>query len=566
MIPVRGDDSAIGKEEPSRFARSTRGRIRLGLADLVAVLAIGVFVFLATRDIRLPGLYDDECIQITPAMKFLHPDLPDDLAVRRPCVLNIGGHPLAMMTMDYIGAVKTVALIPVIALFGTGPAVLRTFTVLVAALSLWLIYLFGRRLLSPWAGALGLVLVCCDSSMIFFSRTDWGPTVFMMLFKAMALWALLTWWRDGKRRYLVIGALAMGLGVYDKANFLWVVGAIALGMAVVGTGSLWKRYCGLGRTRLIRDFALGASVFLIGCLPLVIYNLHWPMPTLAAMNPDRAHGVLGRLANRLATTTQLLEGRWHGYAISIPRVFSPIPLMVGMAAAVVVVAYLLPKWRGRWRGAMFVLICATGVLLAASATSGGHGRHHLIMAFPLPHLLLAAVIVSLARVFAGRQRIVGVVVTLTLLAWPVWTQAAYYAKTMQELRRTGGTESWSSRIYDLPALAETTAPGALVYCLDWGTYHNLLVASGGRTPCVNVWVMVANSPESAAKRLEDAVAKGPVLLVRHVYPPTSRWTPGVEECLATLKADGFAPEEVSILNDGIGQKTLILMRLSSPVR
>src|ERR1051326_4169824 len=128
------------------------------------------------------------------------------------------------MALGYIGAVKTIAFIPVAALFGITPESVRVFTITIAALSLVFTYLFARRLFrSAWVAATGTVLLATDPSFVFYSRVDFGPSVFMFLFKALGLWLLLDWWRTGRGRSLLLGAFVFGLGVYDKANFLWVV-------------------------------------------------------------------------------------------------------------------------------------------------------------------------------------------------------------------------------------------------------------------------------------------------------------------------------------------------------
>src|SRR5207244_1498251 len=105
--------------------------------------------------------------------------------------VSIAGHPLPLMAHSYIGAVKTVAFVPVAAGFGITPASVRLFTVSVAALSLVFTYLFASRLFrSSAVAAVAVVLLACDPSFLIYSRVDFGPSVFMFLFKAIGLWQL----------------------------------------------------------------------------------------------------------------------------------------------------------------------------------------------------------------------------------------------------------------------------------------------------------------------------------------------------------------------------------------
>ncbi|TML12880.1 MAG: hypothetical protein E6G33_12840, partial [Actinobacteria bacterium] len=86
------------------------------------------------------------------------------------------------MAHSYIGAVKTVAFVPVAAAFGISPASVRVFTIGVAALSLVFTYLFAWRLFRrATIAAVGIVLLATDPSFVFYSRVDFGPSVFMFL-------------------------------------------------------------------------------------------------------------------------------------------------------------------------------------------------------------------------------------------------------------------------------------------------------------------------------------------------------------------------------------------------
>ena len=230
-----------------------RAALRWKLSLLGAVI---VFALLAASNIDLPGIYYDELIQVTPALRFVKGSMPSQAFGLGQTEIGIHGHRIPLMTMGYIGAVKTIAFVPLAATLNLGPKSVRYFTILIGALALVATSAFARRLLGPAAAVLGIILMAIDPSYLIYSRTDCGPTVFMMALKGLALWQLIVWWQERSSWSLYLAAFAMGLGVYDKTNFLWIVIALA-GAAILIVPKFLDR---LSR----REAMLAGCLFLIG--------------------------------------------------------------------------------------------------------------------------------------------------------------------------------------------------------------------------------------------------------------------------------------------------------------
>ena len=123
----------------------------------LGVAAVAAFVVLASWDLRVPGLYYDESFQLTTALAFVKGGLHGQVAWVPKSELHLFGHPLPLMAHSYIGAVKTIAFVPVAAVFGLSAISVRVFTITVAGLSLVFTFLFARRLLrSTWAAAIAM--------------------------------------------------------------------------------------------------------------------------------------------------------------------------------------------------------------------------------------------------------------------------------------------------------------------------------------------------------------------------------------------------------------------------
>jgi len=472
-----------------------RRRVRADRAAAAFALAgIAAFCALASVDISLPGLYYDELFQLTTALAFVKGGLGSTVAWVPGTEISIAGHPLPLMAHSYIGAVKTIAFVPVAAAFGISATSVRVFTITVAALSLVFTYLFARRLFrDAWVAAVGTVLVATDPSFVFYSRVDFGPSVFMFLFKALGLWLLIDWWRTDRRRSRLLGAFVFGLGVYDKANFLWIVVAVPVAAALLD-------YRGV-RARLDRRAAAWtAAAFALGCLPFLAYNASWPPRTIKPALAGTLHVAGGnpsgnpivQLWLRVRTLYQLLDGRTLAELFAGRSGGPPVlPVLSLVAVAAVVVLYALRPFRARLRAAMFVVLVGLLVLVASALTPGGSYPHHVLLAYPAPHFALAAVAVQGASLLRRYGRVAGAAGVAACVAMSLTTTAG----VLSRLRENGGVGNFSDGIYTLDRYLERREAGRRLVVVDWGIFQNLVALSNGRLRAVELWdELNANEP------------------------------------------------------------------------
>jgi hypothetical protein len=231
------------------------------LGQILVAGAILLLVLLAVWDLALPGLYYDELIQVVHALDLARGPLATPVGHGPPGgQIALLGHVIPFMTMDYMGAVKQFAFLPVAWLFGTTIESIRLFSIGMAVLGLIATYAFARKALGPVIGAIGVLLLATDPCMVFIARVDYGSTTLTMLLpKGLALWQLTRWWMDGSTRALFFGCAALGIGVYDKADFTWVVAAIAAAILLVAPRGLiirlgWREQLAAGLA-----FVVGAS-------------------------------------------------------------------------------------------------------------------------------------------------------------------------------------------------------------------------------------------------------------------------------------------------------------------
>jgi Dolichyl-phosphate-mannose-protein mannosyltransferase len=501
---------------------SERLRFRPDLSTAVVVAFVAAFVVVAGLHIRVPGLYYDEVFQETTALAFVKGGLASQPAIVPGSEISILGHPLPVMANSYIGAVKTIAFSPVAAAFGISPASVRFFTIVVAALAL-LAYARFLRILFPEeaVAVLATALLASDPSYVFFSRVDFGPSVFMFLLKGVALWQLALWWRTGRLRPFVIGSFALGLGVYDKVNFLWIVAAIPLAALCVRPREV--------RARVNRRlWAIGGGSFVLGCLPLVAYNLAWPPRTLDPVlhgslhiaGGNQAGGPLTQLHERFQQLTDLLDGKTIVGLLGDLGGPPPIlPILCALAAAAILVASLDRRARPRLVAERFVVFAGLLVLLFSALTPGGSYAHHVLLTYPFPHVALAAAAVAAYRLLRGRAAAlaVGSVATAAIVA-AVALGVRTDSKLLSRLSATGGSGNFSDAIYGLEDYLAKDESRPFV-AVDWGIYQNLVALSQGRLRGHERWLELSQQANPGERYAGDLTSPTTAYLLH-----TPGWT------------------------------------------
>lgn len=489
------------------------------LGRIVVAGAVLLLVLLAAWDLALPGFYSDELLQVVPALDLARGPLASAVGHGPPGgQIFLLGRVIPFMTMDYMGAVKQFAFLPVAWLFSTTLESIRLFSIGMAVLSLFTTYAFAQKALGPVIGAIGVLLLATDPCMVFIARVDYGSTTLtMLLLKGLALWQLTRWWTDGSAWALFFGCLALGIGVYDKADFTWVVVATAAAILLVAPRGLIMR---LGwRERLVAGFG-----FVVGASPAIWFNLTWPPRTLAAlaslaMRDDLASGgVSDRLAQRLQMLVNMLDGSqasmWVGDAV---QTMSVVSVMLGGATLLVLLSCLRRDTRVAAGPTAFVLAYGAFVLFAAALTVGGFGLHHVILTYPFPHLTLAGGLGLVAGELRAWRRHLGLIVGRLFLGLgvllPVGANVANVVTLSHRLEQVGGGGNWSDAIYRLHDFL-MSEPERPVTVLDWGIHIPLAALSQGRlASSESFWPLI--DPAAPADLLRQTLARVEYRYVLH---------------------------------------------------
>jgi hypothetical protein len=148
--------------------------------------------------------------------------------------------------------------------------------------------------------------------------------------------------------------------------------------------------------------------------------------------------------------------------------------------------------------ALFVLLCMLLVPLASALTGVGADAHHVILAYPFPHLVIATGIAWLAGV--GQKRLATAlpakILALSVTAFAVSISVTRIQAGLNTLERTGGTANWSDAIYRLAGYFSAKAPLEAAVALDWGIHYPLVGLTQGRVTSLELWPELNNPAAS----------------------------------------------------------------------
>ena len=407
---------------------------------IVPAVFIAIFLALATVALDKPGYYYDEVIFVPASLRVLG-QCDVDAAVTR----EIGCLPL-MQTLGYVGAVKAWLHAPLFAAFGISVWTVRLPSILLAAATLVLLWLFVRHELgSAWALLL-LALTAIDPVLVSHARLDWGPAMIAAFLRVLSLIALWRWIQTGRTFWLATACGGLLIGFFDKLNFLWVIIALVGAAVLVAPRTLYDRLRA-GAPWQPAIAGVTGVVLLWGVVTLV--------RSVAPLDVQGDAGTLGIVAqlrkvwDLYATTfsgTSVMS--WvFGMDVISTHAFNYV-LIAQLAAAAVLLAYTRP-WTPARRLLAFLSTATVLLAGAIAATRQVGGSHHLVMLWPLPTLqlvtLLAIVVQHIdrpaaawQRAFRGAVATFGAVACGALLAWSIaadvsyvdaWRNDRYYRQT-----------------------------------------------------------------------------------------------------------------------------------------
>jgi 4-amino-4-deoxy-L-arabinose transferase-like glycosyltransferase len=488
--------------------------------------------------------------------------------------VRVWGSTVPVMLMSYLGALKAWIYTPVFQIWTPGLWSIRVPMLLAATLAIWLFFRLVRRAAGARAAVIGCALLATDATFLLTATFDWGPVAVQHLLFIGAMLALLRFQQEpGHRRrewLLAGGFFLLGLGVWDKAIFLWRVVGLGAAALVVFPRELRSAF---SRARVLR--VVGA--FCLGSAPLLLYNATQRLETFRANAAYSAQDLRGKanllrvsldgsslfgwispedweVQNRRAPGTALERASAWVREIAGERRRSLMPWALLVA---VVLAPLARRDRAAWRSIQFAVVCAAVIWAQMAVTAGAGGAtHHSVLVWPLPQFAIAAFIAGASRRVGSTGAAAAAILAAGLLSSNLLVVNEYYAQVV----RTGGALNWTDAIHRLSDQVRHM-PARQVFCVDWGIMDSLRLLNRGELP-----LRVGSDPV-AKPQLDDAdreevrrwLAEPDSIYITHAEG--NEFFAGVSSRLEALAVQsGYRRELLKVVPDSFGRPIFEVFR------
>lgn len=535
---------------------SSTWRRHLPLAGLF--LAFALFLSLGAYQLSLPGLHNDEAQEAgLQAMQIL---AGQPAAAFRGVGVRVGDQTWPLMVQDYIGALNIYLALPFFAVGGPSPITLRLTTLAIGLATISAVYGFVNEAFGARAAVVAALLLAGQPSFLFWNRQGVFVTSITATLGMGALWGLARWARPASaarpRLGLLVGFL-LGLGVYAKLLFLWIVGGV-LGAALIINAAAIVRLvllplhrCAHHATRLpwprsfsAREAAAAGSGFLAGLAPLIAYNL-LTGGTLASVGGNLTTSYYGvdnldiaaNLATRWDEWRAVLAGRDHLWYLG-GSFGNPWTEWALAAGAIVILARAAAGRQSARRGLAVLLVAGLAFLQSIFTVSGLFPTHFAILIPFAPTLIAIGMQGALAEAPAGRPAfgwLAPALVVGALAGRDAWVNVNYH----RALAASGGYNVHSDAVYALSDYLASQPADTPIVAMDWGFAPQVRMLTGGRVTPNEIFGYTWQADDSFRARLSEALEEPGALFVFHF--PQETIFPRREAFEAALAERGLAP-------------------------
>ncbi len=529
-------------------------------AWLVPLFSVLIFSFTGLALIPFPGLQNDELF-------FSGPIYFPDAAFYH---VRAGALKIPFMVMSYTGALKTWIYAALFQFAAPNEWSVRIPVLLMGMATVWLTWVWVRRTAGPAAAAVTAILLATDTTFQLTNTFDWGPVALQHILLMAGLVVLQRWLTADSPRMLALGFFLWGLGLWDKALFIWPLAGIAAGLLLVFPRETIRRLRPL-------SIAIAALSFLIGAAPLVWYNVARHGETASANARFTAEDFGGKavVLRRTVDGSSLfgyivypdpapgrrpprtVTGRASVGLSSIFGVHKTNWMLPAYGLGLVCFVFL---WRSpRWRLMAFLLI-VSGVAWALMIFNRGTGgaAHHTILLWPFPVAFLGIALAEAASRLPRRFGTPALTVLITFLAAGNLLNTNEY---ISELATRGGAGGWTDAIDNLAGSVEKSPETSWYGVVDWGYLNALRMFHEGDLPIFVATVPPAGAIPTDADRTEikREIESPDRVFIQHTED--KQIFPGVNDRLRQMAGElGYGERVERIIHDRNGRPVFELVR------
>jgi hypothetical protein len=479
------------------------------------VLCICLYLILSCIWLNFPGLNFDEVL-FEQAIFGRNQNLPEYLP-------SFKDRPLFLVA--YSGSLKGYLYWPIFQLFGISAYSIRLPMVILASLSIYLLYLTTSQTTNTTLGKWLVILLVSDITLFTLIRTDVGPSAIEFFCKACALFLIYKIYTSPKLLHYILLSICLGLGIYNKLNFIWFTNALVGALFVHLLGAAWrnKSITGLFSDKKLYFFA---AIFVASFSFYKYFSdkFHLLRPiSLSAFAPSK-------IASAIAIVGQKYFGLLSGSLADI-YVFNYIPgwvfglgvlLLVGFVLGIFTLFSDKAQHRPIYLAALFICVfialqqTVTELIRPFMFIPTDINPWHLFMLYPF---VLFCAAYGYYYVFSAKWGLVPIaIIGLGKLSCIILLLVNLKTKQPQ-------SSAWTNAIYNLFAYTQTNTK--TIASLDWGTHTQLHTLGQGQARYLNFYTPCCEKPLKKEdvevflnKYFENGLYKN-ILIVLSAHPTTN---------------------------------------------
>lgn len=470
------------------------------IAIAIALYWVSGVILIAQK----PGLQYDEALLVAGAVHMAHSGTTFELSQTPNAWICPLGRCIPLMSAEYVGAVKEYAVLPLFAWFGPRMSFIRIVSLILGTLGLWGIYrvvaeFFGIRL----AALTALVIAVNPAfvNMIVFDNNAVGAAMAGLGLSGACL-ALYHQRKDFWAAFAL--GLAMGFGVWARANFVWVlIAGFAAGLIV------FRRRLAIPAAHW-RALVLGGVV---GGFPFLLFQILSGGATWKAREALSVTTPMGTLLrDRIFWFADMLisdgEHRqmWSGPPLPEWQLwFFPLLVIAACFICLFSTSAEAPQ-RQSFARAVVITFFITGAFLLFSKLPVA--EHHLIILLPIAAVIVVAACSVLGTAFP-RARVASIAVFLIYIFSAIYWQIA----GIRGLNITGGAGMWSDAGLQLARYFDQRLRGQEIKLLDWGLEYNMYVLTDGRLRFTEIYRASSEDRSFEGRPWADEIRDGGIFVL-----------------------------------------------------
>jgi hypothetical protein len=474
---------------PEAIESSAGPRSREFILVIAAWMVLATMMaLLARQNLSVPGLYYDEAVFAGMAKDFVTghghgQHMPDHQ------VITFASRPFPLFIQTYLGALKSWMLIPAFSSFGPSVATLRATNLFWQLIAVLFLMLGAWRWLGLATAMIAGVMLALGPTFFFLSVLDWGVAVPSFVCRCACFYFAIRWNQNRKLRDAFFVGLFAGLGFFNKADFAVFLIAVSIAALFCYRRQLVAAIRGHSSAAALAcfGFALGGGPMLLKIPRMFMLTISGPHPNAPGELPIKFKTMLsmydGSYFFRLMNVGGVFERMYDGAAG--PKAAIGIALVVG-CILFGVLAYR--KQIARARAIVFLIIAAFLITLGVFLLPDAVRIHHAVLVFPMPQLILAALVARAWNSIAPIRTMAVLLVAIVCL-----TGLRSILATQELIRQTGGRGRWSES-FDKFCRENRDRSDLTIVSLDWGFNEQLMFLTDGPQLAEPFWAFNQTLP------------------------------------------------------------------------